>query len=249
MLLDGGLATTLQSQGLSPFTPVNEWLDLHPEAIALTHRAFALAGATAVLAGTFRLLPHLDPQWRRRGERAVDLARQSGVRVLLSIGPAGSVGEAWDGDPAPYRELAAALAPACDGVVLETFTSQGELLAALRAVREVHVGLLVASLCPAGEGLLVDGSEPAPAVDFLRRSGADFVGFNCGPGCVAAARRCLAAGVEVDWLKPNADDDELPDLVLQRVPHVGGCCGVGPEAIASLRRRRDAMGVSTLVGL
>lgn len=248
MLLDGGLATTLQSQGLSPFTPVNEWLDLHPEAIARVHGAFAQAGATAVLAGTFRLLPHLEADWRRRGERAVALAREAGVRVLLSVGPAGTVSEAWSGDATPFREVVEVLGPSCDGVVLETFTSQGELLAAVRAAREVHVGLLVASMSPGRDGRLVDGSEPAPAVDFLRHAGADFVGFNCGPGCVAAARRCLAAGVEVDWLKPNADDDEIPDQVLQRIPHVGGCCGVGPAEIALLRQRRDGLGVSTLVG-
>ena len=89
MLLDGALATTLQASGLPPFTPVNAWLESHPERIARVHQDFAAAGAEVVLAGTFRLQPQLDPRWRERGRIALELAGRSGRPVWLSVGPAG----------------------------------------------------------------------------------------------------------------------------------------------------------------
>src|SRR5690606_6236062 len=89
--LDGGLATTLQRHGLPPFTPVNDWLLARPDAVRDAHAAFAKAGAELVLAGTFRVLPHLDARWPTLLERAVSLCLQgvSGrAEVWASIGPA-----------------------------------------------------------------------------------------------------------------------------------------------------------------
>lgn len=245
MILDGGLATWLQhTHGLAPFTPVTPWLDAHPERIAQAHGDFVDEGAEAVLSATFRVLPHLDPHWRNHALTALELARASGTwRVFASVGPPGEPGQAWDGDAAGLVALAELYAaqPGLVGLVLETFTSADELAVVVDAVRPAFPGTLVASLSPGPTGLLWDGSTPEAALERIRALDVDAVGFNCGPGCIAAASRCRAAGVRVDWLKPNRSDGEIPDDLLRDVAYVGGCCGTTPADIAELVDRIRAL--------
>ncbi len=248
MLLDGALATSLQPLGLPRFTPVNSWLESRPEAVAGVHQDFAAAGAELVLSGTFRLLPHLETRWAELGQRAVELATSAGVPVWLSVGPGGTAQAAWDGDATGFARLVERLGPACSGVVLETFVDPEELRAAVAAVRGVWRsgrGPLVACLSPSPSGQTWGGEEVAAVLPTLRSAGADLVGFNCGPGCVAATRRCLDAGQAVDWLKPNLDDEPLSDEILRAVPRVGGCCGWTPTLIAALGERRHQLGIAT----
>ena len=130
-------------------------------------------------------------------------------------------------------------------MVLETFVAEEELLVAVDTLASSGLlrGPLVACMSPAPTGLLWSKRPPELMLPSLREAGADLVGFNCGPGCVAAARRCLEAGLPVDWLKPNHDDEPVPDQLLLAVPHVGGCCGTGPQELAQLARRRRALGL------
>lgn len=243
MLLDGALATTLQSEGLPPRTPVDAWLRTHPEHVADVHAEFAAHGAELVLAGSFRLLPHLQPDWRALLRQALDLAAASSVPVWASVGPPGEPGRPWDGDVGGYQLLAAALEGQVAGVVLETFVDPLELEAVLSAMLPGLAVPIVTSLSPAPTGGLWSGADVVGALDRLREAGASMAGFNCGPGCCAAARRCLDAGEHVDWLKPNQDDEPVDDTLLLAVPHVGGCCGTTPAHIEALGTRRAALGL------
>jgi 5-methyltetrahydrofolate--homocysteine methyltransferase len=240
-ILDGGLATTLQrpvDQGgadLAPFTTIHDLLLHQTERVAAVHQAFAAAGAQVVLAGTFRALPHLEPRWEEVARLALDAARSAGVTVAASIGPAGAPGRPWEGDPQPWVSLARA-SSTVDLMVLETFVTGEELLAAVAAVRSAWSGELVACLTPGPDGRLWSGQDPGPWLLRARALGADAVGFNCGPGCLPASLLH-----PVDWLKPNLDDG-APAVVLSKLKalgsplpsSLGGCCGVGPEAIAAL---------------
>jgi len=243
MLLDGALATTLQSVGLPQRTPVDAWIRTHPERIATVHADFAAKGAELLLAGTFRLLPHLRADWRGLSRRAVDLAAASSVPVWASVGPPGEPGRPWDGDVGGYQLLAASLEGRVAGVVLETFVHLDELERVLSAMLPALVVPVVACLSPAPSGMLWSGEDVVGALDRLREAGASMAGFNCGPGCCAAARRCLDAGEGVDWLKPNQDDESIDDALLVAIPHVGGCCGTSPAHIEALGARRAALGL------
>lgn len=251
IVADGGLATTLQRDGLPPFTPVDDWLSARPDAVVAAHRAFVDAGAAIVLAATFRTLPHLAGDWAARADRAVALARRGAgdrAAVFASIGPASTPARRWrPGDPAPWGALVAHLADRVDGFVLETFTDVEEAVAAVADAR-THAGVrpVIASLVPDERGRTLGGDAAASSLRRLAEAGADGVGFNCGGAPAEVARAIDAAGdVGVPlWAKPAGGDDAAALLgalrhLATRCRWVGGCCGVGPEAIAAFARGRS----------
>ncbi|MEZ4322456.1 MAG: homocysteine S-methyltransferase family protein [Myxococcota bacterium] len=232
IVLDGGLATTLQAQGLPPYSPVEPWLLEHPDRIVRAHRAFVEAGAQIVLTTTFRCLPGLRDDWPTLVPRAIELARASGApEVWASFGPGGG-----------HAEVARLAGPLVDGLVLETFTSPDEALAALDAVRPHVRGPCVVSVVPGAHGHGLDGRPLAdPAQDAMRR-GADGFGVNCISGPVAvAAVDALPDGIPV-WAKPSGDpravaasaQREAFRTLAPRVQWLGGCCGTTPDAIREL---------------
>jgi len=249
--LDGGLATTLQRRGLPSHTPVNAWLEARPDAVRAAHGAFVQAGAAVVLTGTLRLLPHLDPRWPGRLDRALRVALEAAsdqAEVWCALGPASTAEAQYLDQPESVRrELAdswvtTALRSVRRGaraVVLETFVDPGEACDAVRYLRRAMPDtLLVASLVPDATGHLLDGSDPKPAMSRLLEAGADGVGFNCGDGpeaVEAALARC--AGLEARWwAKPACGPDrEATAAALRRLAArctwVGGCCGVDPELL------------------
>lgn len=242
ILLDGGLATTLQDRaGLPPFTSPSPWVLDHPERVAAVHAAFVAAGAQAVLTATFRALPHLEPRWATLNPRAVALARASGARVWGSTGPVTAPGRPWSTiDPHDARRWWQAHARAlvgADGLVAETLTDPAEALACAEALRAAWPGTLAVCLCPGDDGRLFDGTDPGPVARRLAEAGVDVVGVNCGTGPVGC-RRALErmAGVPGPrWLKPNrGTGDWVAELAGADVAYLGGCCGVGPERLARL---------------
>jgi methionine synthase I (cobalamin-dependent) len=232
MRLDGGLATTLQKQGLRPFTSVDDWVLTRPDDVEAVHRAFTRAGAEVVLTGTFMAVPHRRGDWANVVDRAVSLASRAvagtGAQMWGSLGSAGLPGE--------YAVVASRMADRVSGVALETFVDAGAAVAAVREVRRAFPGLpIAATLVPRADGRLWDGSEPSPALDALRAAGATFVGFNCAPPSAVAA---AVARAPCDWVKPNRGElgRDAWAAVVRAIPaaHVGGCCGVEPEDLASL---------------
>lgn len=211
--LDGGLATTLQQQGLAAFTPVEPWVLAHPDRIAAAHAAFVGAGAQLVLAATFRCLPSEREDWARVAPKAVDLARSSGAETWLTLGPGrghARVVEAVD----------------VDGVVLETFTDGEEALRAVRAVRRVYDGPLVASLAPFAP-------LPDDLPTRLARAGVDGLGLNCCSVADATAQLARWDTALPLWLKLHPGAHTLPCRWL------GGCCGTDPTALRALFDHRQ----------
>ncbi len=248
-ILDGGLATALRSRRLG--TDVHRVLDEKPEAIETIHRSFVDAGAIGLLTGTFRALPHLDPDWDRHAEVAVDLASMAAAgRAWLwgSLGPAGDRGSSWHDATASDRRLwieswrraARRLHDRVHGFVLETFIDVEEARAALAAVKDSSPDLAVAvSLVPTTNGKLHSGEPVRHALETLRLDGADIVGFNCGTdpdGVERAIRACR--GVGPLWAKP-AGGRRVQETLVRMMPDcdwIGGCCGVTYKDIALLAR-------------
>jgi homocysteine S-methyltransferase len=225
---DGGLATALQARGLPPATPVDAWLLSRPDDVRDVHRAFVDAGATIVLAGTFRTFPGLVSEWRRAADRAVELAREAAdgrAEVWASVGPA---------EPDAIRALVAHVADRVDGVVLETFVDPASALAALEVVRPLTTRPVVVSVVPR------PGVEPS--LTRLNAAGADGVGFNCGlgPGPTLAAVDRLQDDPGPLWVRPAGDGTPATVAALvalaERCRWVGGCCGVSARDLAEARR-------------
>lgn len=214
--------------GLAPATPVDDWLRERPAAVAAVHLAFAAAGAEIVLAGTFRLLPHLQPAWAELADIAVALARRAAVETWASIGPASSASARWPPrGGTPWAALARHVAPRVDGFYLETFTDPAELDAALDAI--LPLGLPVtASIVPGPGGCALGGEALRPWVDRWAGRGAA-VGLNCASSEVIGEAVTALADHRL-WLKPSGSPVRLPAAAL------GGCCGVGPDALAAFHR-------------
>ncbi len=250
--LDGGLATALQKKGLPPYAPVDTWMLTRPEAVEEAHRSFVQAGASHLLAGTFRMLPHLTPQWAELVEGAVTVAlRAAGHRatVWASIGPASTATQSWTRLDFHTRQRQAegwgTLAERCkslgvSGIVLETFTDPLECVHAVLQIRSVLGDFpLVASLVPREDGRLWDGAYPSHALAALRNAGANYVGFNCASPVAIEAALQLSGGA--DWAKPSMGELTSSEWVAagRRIaascPFFGGCCGVSSTEIAALR--------------
>jgi 5-methyltetrahydrofolate--homocysteine methyltransferase len=240
ILLDGGLATTLQAEGLAAFTPVNDWVLQRPEAIARVHAAFAEAGAEILLAGTFRALAHLDPRAAEVASAAMRIARASGVPVWASIGPAST-------DELTAREAWRRLAESCaalgaEGLALETFIEPDECVAAVRSIRGVLPQIpLCASLVPRSDGRLFSGEEPHAALLALFDAGASIVGFNCADtnAITAALEQCPSIPAPL-WLKPSRGGSSEAEFMVAigqlagPCAFLGGCCGVSPKDLRAM---------------
>jgi methionine synthase I (cobalamin-dependent) len=227
-VLDGGLATALQTVGLPRFQPVEPWLLSHPEAVRDAHAAFVKAGAEVLLTATFRCLPSERDDWQSLTPIAIALAREAAAGragVWLSLGP----GEG-------HAEVARRVTGQVDGLVLETFTDPHAGLEALEACRPHLEVPIVLSMVPGPAGRLLDGSAPAAAAKQAMHAGAAGFGFNCitGPLLIEAVAN-LPEGIPV-WAKPSGDGAQRDafTLLLPRATWLGGCCGTGPEAIREL---------------
>lgn len=228
--IDGGLATTLQRVGLPTFTPVDAWLLGRPHEVQRVHAAFVEAGAEILVTGTFRALPALQPHWRAvlaNALKVAEAAAKEGVEIWGSIGPG-----------APPGELARALAPYVDGLLLETFTIPEEARIALAAC--LHLGVpVVVLLSVAEDGCLFDGREVGPHLHDLLSDGAAAVGLGCSaPEAIARVLEGWT-GPPV-WARPG-HVGESPELWLEhalalapRCAVLGGCCGVDPHLLGQL---------------
>lgn len=251
VMLDGGAASTWRLFKPTCADSVDDWVLTFPEEVSQIHAQFAAAGSAILLTSTVHTLPQRRDDWRVVVERAVALAREraGAAEVWAAIGPASLPGHAWadaafndrakltDG----WGEVAAAFVEeGVQGFALQSFTDPIECAAAIAAVRGVAPNVPIAAcLTPADDGRLVDGSDPAPALQALRQAGATWVGFNCGSG-PAAIEAAIARAPGADWVKPSRGDVSEDDMVAALVRlarhcrYVGGCCGVEPATIGML---------------
>jgi homocysteine S-methyltransferase len=278
LLADGAMGTQLYARGI-PFDQSFDDLNrTHPTLVENVHRDYLAAGAELIETNTFganavRLASHgLEDKVReiaRQGAKVARTAREivgSPAFVAGSIGPLGKPLE-------PFGQIAVAQAEAhfraaaeglleggVDLFLLETFSDLNEILAALRAVRMVSLGLpVVAQMTFGNDGKTLYGQNPPLVVRALKQAGADVVGVNCGvgpqPTLEVLEEVVGAAGDTPVSAMPNAG---LPQYVDGRflylaspdyfaefaaravdlgVRLVGGCCGTTPAHTRAMRER------------
>ena len=248
-VLDGGLATSLQREGLARHTPIHAWLREHPDRILRVHRDFVHAGAQGLLTGTFRTLEPVDSEWDSLADIAVDLACTAGAGkawIWGSIGPA--AGPHWANQSpkeqgrwrTAWTDLARRIGDRVHGLVLETFVDVPQARAALEAAKTACPDLTVAvCLVPTENARLANGQPVRHALETLRIAGADILGFNCAtPLAIERSVEC-ARGVGPLWAKPSAGE-HLRDALVRlsdSCEWVGGCCGVDTTDIQRVAPR------------
>jgi S-methylmethionine-dependent homocysteine/selenocysteine methylase len=261
LLLDGALGTELERRGVPARLPLWSARALleRPEAVAAIHRDYALAGAEALTADTFRTGRRAlarEGHGARAGELtrlAVALARsaaEAAPREVFVLGSQAPLEDCYRPDLVPddaalereHGEHAEALAAAgVDAILVETMNAAREAAAAARAAREAGVPFLASFACGASARLL--SGEPLEAgLEAALRFGPIAVGANCLPP--PALEACLPALARAG----------LPFLVYPNLgaPDAGGgfaaSAAVTPERFGELARAWLAAGAAAVGG-
>ena len=222
LILDGGMGTLLQSEGLGAGELPERWCVSHPDVISDIHRRYFEAGSDVVSANTFgaNILKFTSDELDSVIGAAIGCAREAQrsvcdreTWVALDIGPTGRMlSPLGDLD---FEEAVGIFAETvrcgvkhgADLIFIETMADSYETKAALLAAKE-NSTLPVFVSCAYGEdGTLMTGGCPESVVSMLEGMGADAVGVNCslGPKALAGVvRRYLACASVPVILKPNA---------------------------------------------
>jgi methionine synthase I (cobalamin-dependent)/5,10-methylenetetrahydrofolate reductase len=265
LVCDGAMGTMLYARGVFLNRCFDELNLTQPELVADVHREYVRAGADVIETNTFGAnrfkLTHfgLADQVRAINVAGATVARSAsrgGAFVAGSIGPLGVRIEPWgktgvDEAEAAFRDQAAALVEGgVDLFILETFRDLNEVLAAIRALRQMSGLPIVAQMTTDEDGHSPDGTPLETFTAELQRAGADVIGVNCSVG-PAAMLETVEAIAELTTLpisaQPNAGrprDVEGRNLYLASPEYmasyarrfiaagvrlVGGCCGTTPE--------------------
>ena len=254
----------VQAAGLPPGKDPTDWNVENQVAVAGVHRAYAEAGADIVLANTFganRLKYHGAYSLDELISSAISLAKSSGARVALDIGPTGRLlkpagdldfGAAYDA----FAEMVRlGVASGADLVFVETMGDTRELKAAVLAAKLNSSLPVYASVALDESGKLLTGASVECVATLLESLGVDAYGFNCGLGpdkMLPFVERLAKVSTKPIIVKANAGMPKIVDgktvftvgpdefasyaakLVEAGASIVGGCCGTTPAHIKAV---------------
>ena len=230
LILDGGMGTLLQANGLEAGELPESWNISHPEVIQKIHRDYYNAGSNVVSTNTFgaNLLKlsadELDDVVRAAVENAriaKDTTKNKGEKfIALDIGPSGKLLKPY-GD-LDFEDAVAIFAETVrlgvkygvDLIFIETMNDSYETKAALLAAKENSSLPIFVSNAYGSDGRLMTGSTPAAMVAMLEGMGADAIGANCslGPRQLTPIVEELLEYASIPvLLKPNAGLPEIKD--------------------------------------
>ena len=230
VVLDGGMGTLLQAQGLGAGEAPEKWNLTHPDAITAIHRAYYEAGSHVVSTNTFGANPlkYGAEELEAIVAAAVTNARkaQEGIGhptyVALDIGPSGKLLKPL-GD-LDFEDAVAAFAAVVklgvkygvDAILIETFNDCYETKAAILAAKENSDLPILASNAYGADGKLMTGATPAAMVALCEGLGVDAIGANCslGPTQLFGVVQELLANASIPVLfMPNAGIPRVQDGV------------------------------------
>ncbi|MBO5010681.1 MAG: homocysteine S-methyltransferase family protein [Clostridia bacterium] len=229
VLLDGGMGTLLQKEGLTPGELPERWNISHPEVIQGIHRAYFEAGSNVVYSNTFgaNSLKFSSEELREIVGAAINNAKaaretaksKNPMFVALDIGPLGRLlSPLGDLD---FEEAVGIFAETvrlgekfgADLIAIETMNDSYETKAALLAAKENSTLPVIVTNAYGDDGKLMTGASPSAMAALLEGMGADAIGANCslGPeGLSPVISRLLEVSSVPVILKPNAG---LPSVV------------------------------------
>ena len=221
VVLDGGMGTLLQAQGLGAGEAPEKWNLTHPDAITAIHRAYYEAGSHVVSTNTFGANPlkYGAEELEAIVAAAVTNARkaQEGIHhptyVVLDIGPSGKLLKPLGN--LDFEDAVAAFAAVVklgvkygvDAILIETFNDCYETKAAILAAKENSDLPILVSNAYGADGKLMTGATPAAMVALCEGLGVDAIGANCSLGprqLVGVVKELLRNASVPVLLKPNA---------------------------------------------
>jgi 5-methyltetrahydrofolate--homocysteine methyltransferase len=199
VLVDGGMGTLLQDNGLDDGGAGELWNVEHPDLVRSFHEAYAVAGARILTTNTFggsrpRLQMHgLEDRVHELNSAAASIARkvadEHGILVAGDLGPTGELLSPLgtmtaEGAQEIFEEQLRGLRDGgIDAVLIETMSDLGEVQAAVAAARSVVPDLPVIATLSFDTNLrTMMGVRPGDAVRALAEAGVEAVGANCGRG-------------------------------------------------------------------
>ncbi|MBE7016437.1 MAG: homocysteine methyltransferase [Ruminococcaceae bacterium] len=223
VILDGGMGTLLQKEGLAPGELPERWNISRPDVICNIHRDYFDAGSNVVNTNTFgaNSLKFDEEELENIVKAAVENAQRAKIDskgcqekwIALDIGPTGRM-LAPLGD-LDFEEAVAIFAKTVklgvkygvDLVFIETMNDSLETKAALLAAKENCDLPVFVSNAYSEDGKLMTGASPLCMIAMLEGMGADAVGINCsyGPKTLAPVIREYIKYASVPVImKPNA---------------------------------------------
>lgn len=257
---DGSMGTMLQSAGLEAGELPELWNLTNKERVLEIHNAYAKAGSEFITTNTFGANSLKFGNFDEIIKAGVALAKSTGKRVALDIGPTGKLlkpmGDLDFNDAVDiFAQMINAGKDGADVVLIETMSDTYEIKAAVLAAKENCNLPVFVTMIFDEKGRLLTGADIKSAVTMLEGLGIDAIGFNCGLG----PKQMLALVEEIRrWtelpiiVQPNAG---LPESVNGKtvfnvspeefamymkkcaelgVSYLGGCCGTTPKHIEEM---------------
>ncbi len=222
LLLDGGMGTLLQEQGLAPAERPERWCISQPDTIRDIHLAYYRAGANVVSTNTFgaSLLHFAEDELDAVIGAAVRLAKEARREVgeenrfvALDIGPTGRMlaplGDLDFEDAVSIfaKTVSLGVKHGVDLILIETMNDSYETKAALLAAKENSTLPVFVSNAYGKDCKLMTGASPEAMVAMLEGLGAAAVGANCSEGPAAllpVVKRLVDAASVPVLFQPNA---------------------------------------------
>jgi 5-methyltetrahydrofolate--homocysteine methyltransferase len=277
VLFDGAMGTELIKRGLEP-GKVPDLLNIeNPGTIIEIHKSYYDAGSDMCQTNTFGSTP-LNLRRHNLEERIKDIigraldniqkASPSGRLIVGDIGPTGEfrppVGEAtreeWHSS---FKMQANLLEKGVDLYHVETVSDLEEILAAVRAIREVSNKPIIASITykKTKRGFFTIMGDPLEkCIRSLESENVDVIGANCTIGSgdmldlvkqaiemtnVPISAKPNAGQPRIEGLKTFYDQPiksfvkDIQEMINLGTKVVGGCCGTSPKTINEIRKLID----------
>ncbi|MBQ7897497.1 MAG: homocysteine S-methyltransferase family protein [Clostridia bacterium] len=223
VILDGGMGTLLQEEGLGAGEYPERWNMSHPDVIKRIHKDYFDAGSNVVSTNTFgaNSLKFSDDELEEIIKRAIDNARWAREAseskkekfIALDVGPTGKLLKPLgdlDFENAVEvfsKTVRIGASYGVDLIMIETMNDSYETKAALLAAKESCDLPVLVSNAYGEDGKLMTGATPEAMTALLEGMGADAIGANCslGPKQLAeVAKKLLETASVPVIMKPNA---------------------------------------------
>ncbi len=281
LLSDGAMGTMLFDSGLTDGGSPELWNVTHPDRVTAVYQAYLDAGSNIICTNTFggtsaRLKMH-DLQHRvvELNCEGVRLARvvadKVGALVAGSVGPSGELIEPVgplsmaEAQTMFAEQIVGLVEGGVDLILIETMSHLNEVLAAVKAARQVAPNVPVATTLSFDTNLhTMMGVSPKDAVEQLARYGVKIIGANCGTGSdemtiiATQLAQYRPEGVYLivqsnagmpQFIGGKLSYDGTPEVMAEYavkmrdlgINIIGACCGSSPVHVALMRQALDAV--------
>ena len=279
ILFDGGMGSELIKRGLK-IGKIPDMLNIEqPDVISEIHKSYYDAGSNMCQTNTFGSTPlnlkkhDIDNQIEEIIKKALENIKSvcpPGKLVVGDIGPTGEfrppVGNAsskdWHGS---FSTQAKFLEKGVDLWHIETISDIEEIVAAIKALREITEKPIIASITykKTKRGFFtIMGDSLENCIKTLEKEKVDVIGANCTLGSndmVSLLKEAVKITDKPISVKPNAGQpriegfntyydqptaefaDDVREMIEIGAKIVGGCCGTSPDTIRAIRKIIDSI--------